>query len=147
MTGEWWACYICIYNFSFKVGGRKVSDSLIRLCAMVTLKISVITARSENGLINVWNLKTHRVDKALDGHGRKSVCWVETMDGKDRLLRLAKAKCSGNYSCFCYVPELQKKKQFLISGVCSTHTENVQKYQNPEKMKNQRWKKIYNWFL
>ncbi|XP_018772093.2 guanine nucleotide-binding protein subunit beta-like protein 1 isoform X3 [Serinus canaria] len=41
---------------------------------------------SENGFIHVWNLKTHRVDTALDGHGRKSVCFVETMGGKDWLL-------------------------------------------------------------
>ncbi|KAJ7412055.1 Guanine nucleotide-binding protein subunit beta-like protein 1 [Willisornis vidua] len=42
--------------------------------------------RSENGLIHVWNLKTHRVDTALDGHGRRSVYCVETMGGRDRLL-------------------------------------------------------------
>ncbi|XP_040432615.1 guanine nucleotide-binding protein subunit beta-like protein 1 isoform X1 [Cygnus olor] len=48
--------------------------------------VPILFSGSENGLINVWNLKTRRVDKALDGHGRKSVCWVETMDGKDRLL-------------------------------------------------------------
>ncbi|XP_038043278.1 guanine nucleotide-binding protein subunit beta-like protein 1 isoform X2 [Anas acuta] len=55
-------------------------------CGVQEPDVPVLFSGSENGLINVWNLKTHRVDKALDGHGRKSVCWVETMDGKDRLL-------------------------------------------------------------
>ncbi|XP_057270990.1 guanine nucleotide-binding protein subunit beta-like protein 1 isoform X3 [Pezoporus wallicus] len=48
--------------------------------------VPVLFSGSENGLIHVWNLKTHRVDTALDGHGRKSVYCVETMGGKNRLL-------------------------------------------------------------
>ncbi|XP_046784055.1 guanine nucleotide-binding protein subunit beta-like protein 1 isoform X8 [Gallus gallus] len=48
--------------------------------------IPVLFSGSENGFIHVWNLKTHRVDAALDGHGRKSVCGLKTMDGKERLL-------------------------------------------------------------
>ncbi|XP_005054983.1 PREDICTED: guanine nucleotide-binding protein subunit beta-like protein 1 isoform X2 [Ficedula albicollis] len=48
--------------------------------------IPLLFSGSENGFIHVWNLKTHRVDTALDGHGRKSVYCVETMGGKDRLL-------------------------------------------------------------
>ncbi|KAM8797903.1 guanine nucleotide-binding protein subunit beta-like protein 1 [Eudromia elegans] len=50
----------------------------------------VLFSGSENGFVHVWNLKTHRVDTALDGHGRKSVYWVETMDAKERLLRLGR---------------------------------------------------------
>ncbi|XP_068767231.1 guanine nucleotide-binding protein subunit beta-like protein 1 isoform X3 [Struthio camelus] len=46
----------------------------------------ILFSGSENGFVHVWNLKTRRVDTALDGHGRKSVYWVETMDAKDRLL-------------------------------------------------------------
>lgn len=80
--------YLCTYSFSC---GKKISKS-IRLSYQIeaSLKASVLTARSENGLTHVWNLKTHRVDTALDGHGRKSVYCVETMGGKNRLLRLAK---------------------------------------------------------
>ncbi|XP_031984273.1 guanine nucleotide-binding protein subunit beta-like protein 1 isoform X4 [Corvus moneduloides] len=48
--------------------------------------IPLLFSGSENGFIHVWNLKTHRVDTALDGHGRKSVYCVKTMGGKDRLL-------------------------------------------------------------
>ncbi|NXB52341.1 GNB1L protein, partial [Leucopsar rothschildi] len=48
--------------------------------------IPLLFSGSENGFIHVWNLKTHRVDTALDGHGGKSICCVETMGGKDRLL-------------------------------------------------------------
>lgn len=84
----------------------KASDS-DHLHAVLTLKASLPIARSENGFIHVWNLKTHRVYSALDGHGRKSVYCVETMGGKDKLLRLAKqAKTSEltlvsvTYSCF-----------------------------------------------
>ncbi|NXA51919.1 GNB1L protein, partial [Nothocercus julius] len=40
----------------------------------------------QNGFVHVWNLKTRRVNTALDGHGRKSVYWVEMMGAKDRLL-------------------------------------------------------------
>ncbi|OXB54794.1 hypothetical protein ASZ78_008063 [Callipepla squamata] len=49
--------------------------------------VPILFSGSEHGFIHVWNLKTHRVEAALDGHGGKSVCWLETMDGKDRLLR------------------------------------------------------------
>ncbi|XP_050762662.1 guanine nucleotide-binding protein subunit beta-like protein 1 isoform X2 [Gymnogyps californianus] len=48
--------------------------------------VPILFSGSENGFIHVWNLKTHRVDTALDGHGRKSVYCVETMGGKNRLL-------------------------------------------------------------
>ncbi|XP_048819922.1 guanine nucleotide-binding protein subunit beta-like protein 1 isoform X1 [Lagopus muta] len=48
--------------------------------------VPILFSGSENGFIHVWNLKTHRVDAALDGHGRKSVFWLEKMDGEDRLL-------------------------------------------------------------
>uniref|UniRef100_A0A8D0HBR5 G protein subunit beta 1 like n=1 Tax=Sphenodon punctatus TaxID=8508 RepID=A0A8D0HBR5_SPHPU len=41
---------------------------------------------SSNGLIHSWNLKTRRVDGILDGHGGKSVYWVETLYGRDVLL-------------------------------------------------------------
>lgn len=85
----------------------KASDS-DHLHALLILKASFPITRSENGFIHVWNLKTHRVDSALDGHGRKSVYCVETMGGKDRLLRLAKqAKTSEiilvsvTYLCVC----------------------------------------------
>ncbi|XP_064322637.1 guanine nucleotide-binding protein subunit beta-like protein 1 isoform X2 [Phalacrocorax carbo] len=48
--------------------------------------IPVLFSGSENGYVHVWNLKTHRVDTVLDGHGKKSICCVETMGGKTRLL-------------------------------------------------------------
>ncbi|XP_069727202.1 guanine nucleotide-binding protein subunit beta-like protein 1 isoform X5 [Phaenicophaeus curvirostris] len=48
--------------------------------------VPILFSGSENGFIHVWNLKTHRVDTALDGHGRRSVYCVETMGSKDRLL-------------------------------------------------------------
>lgn len=87
-------CVTSAYSISFgnktnKETKWKASDS-DHLHAVLALKASLPTARSENGFIHVWNLKTHRVDTALDGHGRKSVYCVETMGGKDRLLRLAK---------------------------------------------------------
>ncbi|NXP47524.1 GNB1L protein, partial [Heliornis fulica] len=48
--------------------------------------VPVLFSGSENGLIHVWNLKTRRVDTALDGHGGRSVYCVETMGGKTTLL-------------------------------------------------------------
>lgn len=105
-------CVTCAYSFSFgnkqtnKEGKASDAD---HLHAVLTLKASLPIARSENGLIHIWNLKTHRVDSALDGHGRKSIYCVETMSGKDKLLRLVKqAKNSDEiilvsvtYSYFC----------------------------------------------
>nr|XP_042697480.1 guanine nucleotide-binding protein subunit beta-like protein 1 isoform X3 [Chrysemys picta bellii] len=46
----------------------------------------ILFSGSSNGLIHVWNLKTRRVDTILDGHGGKSVYWVEAIYGRDRLL-------------------------------------------------------------
>lgn len=116
------------------------------------LPASVIAARSENGFIHVWNLKTHRVDAALDGHGRKSVCGLKTMDGKERLLRLVRqAKRSGKYVCSCYVPQLKKTIKsgsllFLEPLLASpTHTENVQKYNYPELLWSVNFFMIHMW--
>ncbi|XP_025947665.1 guanine nucleotide-binding protein subunit beta-like protein 1 isoform X2 [Apteryx rowi] len=55
-------------------------------CAGQEPDFPILFSGSENGFVHVWNLKTRRVDTALDGHGRKSVYWVETLDAKDRLL-------------------------------------------------------------
>ncbi|XP_019362513.1 PREDICTED: guanine nucleotide-binding protein subunit beta-like protein 1 isoform X1 [Gavialis gangeticus] len=46
----------------------------------------ILFSGSANGLVQIWNLKTHRVDTTLDGHGGKSVYWVETIRGRDELL-------------------------------------------------------------
>jgi len=110
-------CVIFVHN-GFSFGKKKISDCLTGLSAAVTLKASVLTARSENGLIHVWNLKTHRVDTALDGHGRKSVYCVETMGGKDRLLRLAKqAKPSELILASVMTEEGKKKKKERKKGI------------------------------
>lgn len=98
-----------------------------------------LLARSENGLIHVWNLKTHRVDTALDGHGRKSVYCVETMGGKDRLLRLAKQAKNSEIILVSVMIELkkQREKKIPVSGITeslSNTYRNVQKYKNTEKM-------------
>ncbi|OXB85021.1 UNVERIFIED_CONTAM: hypothetical protein H355_016143, partial [Colinus virginianus] len=65
------------------------------------LQTSPLKIKSEHGFIHVWNLRTHRVEAALDGHGGKSVCWLETMDGKDRLLRFPQSCCSQNNLLYC----------------------------------------------
>ncbi|XP_043924631.1 guanine nucleotide-binding protein subunit beta-like protein 1 [Protopterus annectens] len=41
---------------------------------------------SENGLIHVWNLKTHRAGTKLDGHNGKSVLWVEALQRGNTIL-------------------------------------------------------------
>ncbi|XP_074869010.1 guanine nucleotide-binding protein subunit beta-like protein 1 isoform X2 [Carettochelys insculpta] len=46
----------------------------------------ILFSGSSSGLIHIWNLKTRRVDTILDGHGGKSVYWVEASCGSDRLL-------------------------------------------------------------
>lgn len=79
------------------------------------------------------------MDTALDGHGRKSVYCVETMGGKDRLLRLAKQAKNSEIILVSVMIELkkQREKKFLISGITeslSNTYRNVQKYNNTEKM-------------
>ncbi|XP_053327149.1 guanine nucleotide-binding protein subunit beta-like protein 1 [Spea bombifrons] len=39
-----------------------------------------------NGLVHVWNLTTRRTLSVLDGHGGKSVYWVQALHNKDSLL-------------------------------------------------------------
>lgn len=124
-----------LYNSVSSGKKGEVSDSLIRLSAVLTLKASVLTARSENGFVHGWNLKTHRVDAALDGHGGKSVYCVETMGGKDRLLRLAKQAKTSEIILVSvmYVIEEEKKKS-PISGVTESlsNTYGNVKYKNTE---------------
>lgn len=135
MAGEWWVCCLCTCNFYLgEKEGRKY---------WTVLSAFVIAARSENGFIHVWNLKTHRVDAALDGHGRKSVFWLEKMDGEDRLLRLVRLQTKWKLFLSLLYTWVKKKEQqknirsrtilFLESLIASpAHTENVQKYKYPE---------------
>nr|XP_033809856.1 guanine nucleotide-binding protein subunit beta-like protein 1 [Geotrypetes seraphini]XP_033809857.1 guanine nucleotide-binding protein subunit beta-like protein 1 [Geotrypetes seraphini]XP_033809858.1 guanine nucleotide-binding protein subunit beta-like protein 1 [Geotrypetes seraphini]XP_033809859.1 guanine nucleotide-binding protein subunit beta-like protein 1 [Geotrypetes seraphini] len=46
----------------------------------------VLFSGSSNGLIHLWNLKTRRTGMILDGHGGKSLCWLQTLYGRDTLL-------------------------------------------------------------
>ncbi|XP_019394591.1 PREDICTED: guanine nucleotide-binding protein subunit beta-like protein 1 isoform X3 [Crocodylus porosus] len=55
-------------------------------CRSQEPEFPILFSGSANGLVQIWNLKTHRVDKTLDGHGGKSVYWVETIRGRDELL-------------------------------------------------------------
>lgn len=112
------------------------SDSLMRLSAVVTLKASVLPARSENGFIHVWNLKTHRVDAALDGHGRKSVYCVQTMGGKEALLRLAKQATNSEMALGFVRYMVEEEITSLISGVTESlsNTYGNVKYKNTEKL-------------
>ncbi|KAM4810325.1 guanine nucleotide-binding protein subunit beta-like protein 1 [Rhinophrynus dorsalis] len=41
---------------------------------------------ASNGLVHVWNLNRRRVETVLDGHGGKSVYWIQTLHGRDSLL-------------------------------------------------------------
>ncbi|XP_014799551.1 PREDICTED: guanine nucleotide-binding protein subunit beta-like protein 1 [Calidris pugnax] len=69
----------------FVLRGAGAPVHALRFCAQEPA-VPVLFSGSENGFIHVWNLQTHRVDTALDGHGRKSVYCVETMGGRDSLL-------------------------------------------------------------
>ncbi|NXT45123.1 GNB1L protein, partial [Pelecanoides urinatrix] len=71
----------------FVLRGTSAAVHALRFsCGSQEPDVPILFSGSENGFIHVWNLKTHRVDTALDGHGRKSVYCVETMGGKDRIL-------------------------------------------------------------
>ncbi|KAM6339536.1 guanine nucleotide-binding protein subunit beta-like protein 1 isoform 2-T3 [Alca torda] len=84
-------------------------------CGSQEPAVPVLFSGSENGFIHVWNLKTHRVDTALDGHGRKSVYCVETMGGKDQLLS------QGRDQRIC-LWDLAEGRTAVMDSVC---TENV----------------------
>uniref|UniRef100_UPI00398F7582 guanine nucleotide-binding protein subunit beta-like protein 1 n=1 Tax=Pristiophorus japonicus TaxID=55135 RepID=UPI00398F7582 len=46
----------------------------------------VLFSGSANGLIHIWNLKTHRADTVLESHGGESVLWTQTLQGGDSLI-------------------------------------------------------------
>ncbi|XP_067910776.1 guanine nucleotide-binding protein subunit beta-like protein 1 [Heterodontus francisci] len=46
----------------------------------------ILFSGSANGLIHIWNLKTHRADKVLESHGGQSILWMQTLQGRDSLI-------------------------------------------------------------
>ncbi|XP_062999840.1 guanine nucleotide-binding protein subunit beta-like protein 1 isoform X2 [Elgaria multicarinata webbii] len=68
---------------------RGANDAVNTLCFHCTdpeLGFPVLFSGSSNGLIHIWNMKTRRVDRTLDGHGGKSVYWVKTFPNRRKAL-------------------------------------------------------------
>nr|XP_028565718.1 guanine nucleotide-binding protein subunit beta-like protein 1 isoform X2 [Podarcis muralis] len=68
---------------------RGTTDAVNALCFHCSdpePEIPILFSGSSNGLVHIWNLKTHRVDRTLDGHGGKSVHWVKTLRNRRNAL-------------------------------------------------------------
>ncbi|KAK2537937.1 Gnb1l [Columba livia] len=96
--------------------------------------VPILFSGSENGFIHVWNLKTHRVDAALDGHGRKSVYCVQTMGGKEALLRLAKQATNSEMALgFVRCSLLKVAQGRWLMAMAAKATDEVQVLELPSK--------------
>ncbi|XP_061458530.1 guanine nucleotide-binding protein subunit beta-like protein 1 isoform X2 [Rhineura floridana] len=68
---------------------RGTNDAVNTLCFHCTdpePEAPLLFSGSSNGLVHVWNLKTRRVERTLDGHGGKSVLWVKTLRNRGNAL-------------------------------------------------------------
>ncbi|KAL8180292.1 UNVERIFIED_CONTAM: hypothetical protein K2H54_019452 [Gekko kuhli] len=68
---------------------RGASDAVNTLCfhcADPKPELPILFSGSSDGLIHVWNINTHRMDRTLNGHGGKSVLWVKTLGNRNMLL-------------------------------------------------------------
>ncbi|XP_053225465.1 guanine nucleotide-binding protein subunit beta-like protein 1 isoform X2 [Podarcis raffonei] len=68
---------------------RGTTDAVNALCFHCSdpePEFPILFSGSSNGLVHIWNLKTHRVDRTLDGHGGKSVHWVKALRNRRNAL-------------------------------------------------------------
>ncbi|CAI5797347.1 guanine nucleotide-binding subunit beta 1 isoform X1 [Podarcis lilfordi] len=68
---------------------RGTTDAVNALCFHCSdpePEFPILFSGSSNGLVHIWNLKTHRVDRTLDGHGGKSVYWVKALRNRRNAL-------------------------------------------------------------
>ncbi|XP_042297910.1 guanine nucleotide-binding protein subunit beta-like protein 1 isoform X2 [Sceloporus undulatus] len=66
---------------------RGANDAVNTLCFSCSdPEHPLLFSGSSNGLIHLWNLKTHRVDRTLEGHSKKSVHWVKTLPNRRNAL-------------------------------------------------------------
>ncbi|XP_044296830.1 guanine nucleotide-binding protein subunit beta-like protein 1 isoform X1 [Varanus komodoensis] len=63
-------------------GANDAVNTLCFHCRDPEPEFPMLFSGSANGLIHIWNLKTRRVDRTLDGHGGKSVYWVKTFPNR-----------------------------------------------------------------
>ncbi|XP_066465978.1 guanine nucleotide-binding protein subunit beta-like protein 1 [Tiliqua scincoides] len=70
---------------------RGANDAVNTLCFhCADSELPILFSGSSNGLIHVWNMKTQRIDRTMDGHGGKSVYWVQTLHNRNSLLSQAR---------------------------------------------------------
>ncbi|XP_060125260.1 guanine nucleotide-binding protein subunit beta-like protein 1 isoform X2 [Zootoca vivipara] len=68
---------------------RGTTDAVNALCFHCSYpepEVPILFSGSSNGLVHIWNLKTRRVDRTLDGHGGKSVYWVKALRNRKNAL-------------------------------------------------------------
>ncbi|XP_053135346.1 guanine nucleotide-binding protein subunit beta-like protein 1 isoform X2 [Hemicordylus capensis] len=67
-------------------GANDAVNTLCFHCRDPEPELPILFSGSSNGLIPIWNMKTHRIDRTLDGHGGKSVYWLKTLCNRNALL-------------------------------------------------------------
>ncbi|XP_029475781.1 guanine nucleotide-binding protein subunit beta-like protein 1 [Rhinatrema bivittatum] len=55
-------------------------------CADLDQNCPLLFSGASNGLIHLWDLRTRRMRTILDGHGGKSLCWLQMLHDRDVLL-------------------------------------------------------------
>uniref|UniRef100_A0A4W3JHW4 Guanine nucleotide binding protein (G protein), beta polypeptide 1-like n=1 Tax=Callorhinchus milii TaxID=7868 RepID=A0A4W3JHW4_CALMI len=66
-------------------GTRAAVNTLHFCCGDQAGSDLALFSGSANGLIHIWNLKTHRADTVLGGHSGQSVLWVQTLQHRETL--------------------------------------------------------------
>ncbi|XP_060105889.1 guanine nucleotide-binding protein subunit beta-like protein 1 isoform X3 [Heteronotia binoei] len=67
-------------------GANDAVNTLCFHCADPNPELPLLFSGSSDGLIHIWNIKTHRMDRILNGHDGKSVLWVKTLGNRNTLL-------------------------------------------------------------
>ncbi|XP_032085999.1 guanine nucleotide-binding protein subunit beta-like protein 1 [Thamnophis elegans] len=63
-------------------GANSAINTLCFQCSNPDPGFPILYSGSSNGLIHIWNLKTHRVCDSLNGHGGNSVYYVQTLSNR-----------------------------------------------------------------
>ncbi|XP_077164160.1 guanine nucleotide-binding protein subunit beta-like protein 1 isoform X1 [Paroedura picta] len=96
---------------------RGASDAVNTLCfhcADPKPELPILFSGSSDGQIHIWNLKTRRMDRTLNGHGGKSVIWVKTLGDRNTLLS------QGRDQNVC-LWDLAEGRKDVTETVCTEH--------------------------
>ncbi|XP_062929292.1 guanine nucleotide-binding protein subunit beta-like protein 1 isoform X1 [Mobula hypostoma] len=71
----------------FVLRGTGASVNTLNFCCRSPVNSDpILFSGSANGLIHIWNLKTHRADTVLESHDKNSVLWIQTLQWRYSLI-------------------------------------------------------------